>query len=132
MRRRIWFRPLSALLALWLPLIIGEPRVFMPCPVHSVREHVAAMANSHMAHDEVAGTHLAAAHHGDHAPSKGHNCCNCIDGCCASVALTAPKAEALAAVVIAYAEHGSLPSIQSFARPAPEYARPYTTGPPRA
>jgi hypothetical protein len=84
----------------------------------------------------------AAHHHGassvqtDHpAPASDHqhHNCSCIDGCTASaVAFIAPEAATAEFIVASYATVSSIPGVESLARPAPEFSRPYTTGPPRA
>src|SRR5437016_3644321 len=128
MRRPAWLRSLALVLGLWFPLVAGEPGLFDPCPTHGV---VAAAQTAHMSHTAMAGH----AHHGQSqtpGPSHQHNGCTCV-GCCSTTG-TALRAPAVATVAIATI---IIPTAQQFAdvstrpRPAPEYARPYTTGPPR-
>ena len=111
------------------------------------------------AHHAAAGTSSAASAHGHHGSSgsaaaemtegtavtsdhsapasthdQNHHNCSCIDGCCAAgaVAFVAPAPATTEFVAGSYAVVRSIPGVESFARPAPEFSRPYTTGPPRA
>jgi hypothetical protein len=151
LRRKTWFRTLATSLAVWLPLVSGEPGVLQPCPMHGAERAVLATlrgqpvapgmvgASSGAAkvaphHHHGASTSSASADHSTPASSHNHNCCSCIDGCSAAsnVAFVVPEPPAAEFVVAEFAAPRSVPSVESFARPAPEYARPYTTGPPRA
>lgn len=142
MRRAFWFRSVASLLALWLPLVTGEPGLLQPCEMHgagrlvlasfgvgasAVSEHGTASSHGHHAA-------TAASDHSKGAPSDhgGHQC-SCIDGCTvAGAAFVAPKAPTASVVVAEVAVARSVPTVESLARPAPEFSRPYTTGPPRA
>lgn len=133
-RPAAWFRTVATLLALWLPLVAGEPGVLQPCAMHGSGQLVVAHAE-HMHHGASASN---AADHGDHAhhapaqQSHDHHNCSCISCCSAApggfVAPTSP--EAIVAVV-AIAAGRSVPTVESLARPAPNYDPPLTTGPPR-
>ena len=158
MRRTWWFRPFAALFAAWFPLVVGEPSLLQPCPTHGAAAAVthaapsahAALAASvphsqHVQHAEHSRSSPEAAHvehhdafnhgstHHDSAPNHQHHNCTCI-GCCAgsvgSVVLpSAPTATIDATVrIVATAQR----STETLPRPAPEFSRPYTTGPPRA
>lgn len=139
MRRSLWFRTAASLLALWIPLITGEPGLLQPCPMHGAGQLVMASLGGHPAeHSQHAPTH---SHHAtasaeqSHVPASNHNhhSCTCIDGCTVSgVAFVAPT---LPVTSVASAEVNvgrSVPSVETLARPAPAFSRPYTTGPPRA
>ena len=140
MRRTPWFRALATCLAVWFPLVVGEPGVLPPCPMHggAVAETNAAAP---AAPAPVTHSHHAAASaevsHGSTAPANspthGHHACSCLGVCAgsASVALTTLPPE-LPAVTVAYRPASLLPSGERLARPAPSFSRPYTTGPPRA
>jgi hypothetical protein len=137
MRRMSWFRALATCLAVWFPLVTGEPGVLQPCPMHGA---VAAATNSaptstHTHHASATGevghgTHAPA---GAPAPTHNHHACTCIGACAgsAAVALTTSAPE-LPALTVAYRPASILPSGERLARPAPSFSRPYTTGPPRA
>jgi hypothetical protein len=158
-RRKAWFRTLATLLAAWLPLVSGEPGVLQPCPMHGAAraviatlhgravepgmvagtdagtsDGVSAMPPSHQHHAAAASTSAMAAHQSSPASGHEHHACSCIDGCTAAsaVAFVVPEQPAVQLVVAAYETTRSVPSVESLARPAPEYSRPYTTGPPRA
>jgi hypothetical protein len=129
MRNRPWFRTLASVLAIWFPLIAGEPGVLHPCPMHGAGAAVVSALTGVTTH---ASHHSAATnHHG--APSHDHHDCTCINGC--SVSLTAAGAPQPATIDVALVEvraPSALSTAPTLARPAPEYARPYTTGPPSA
>ena len=141
MRRALWFRSLASLLALWLPLVAGEPGLLHPCPMHGAGRAVVASLRGETVH--APATQHAHHHAGmaaadqqpNHspAPAHDHHSCTCIDCCAVSAgAFVAPAAPAVTVAVVAYVATRSLPGVESLARPAPEYSRPYTTGPPRA
>ncbi|HXT19037.1 MAG TPA: hypothetical protein VN706_25645 [Gemmatimonadaceae bacterium] len=142
MRRTPWFRALASLLAFWLPLVAGEPGVLQPCPMHGAGHAIAASMHGSM-HGSMHMTSSAAAMHAHHAshhassntkqPGHNHHDCTCID-CCAvgGALLRAPDAPRVEIATLIDAPLRSVPSVESLARPAPEFARPYTTGPPRA
>jgi hypothetical protein len=142
MRRTWWFRPLATILTLWLPLIIGEPSMLQPCPTHG--SVVVASAAIKTAASSAAGHHAGVASHAGHhigsAPASGHDSspghqhnCSCI-GCCAGSAAVVQTFDApIASVVVATYTAAAAPvEAAALPRPAPEFARPYTTGPPRA
>jgi len=148
-RRKAWFRTLATLLAAWLPLVAGEPGVLQPCPMHGAARAVIATLHGRPVEPGMVGDAPAAApahqHHSaasmttagaDHSAPSGHDhhACSCIDGCSAASAVTfvVPAQPAAEFVVAAFETTRSVPSVESLARPAPEYSRPYTTGPPRA
>jgi len=126
---------LATCLAVWFPLVVGEPGVLQSCPMHggavATTTSTAPAAHSHHA------AASAEVSHGSHAPasapSHGHHACSCIGACAgsAAVALTTSAPE-LPAVTVAYRPASILPSGERLARPAPSFSRPYTTGPPRA
>jgi hypothetical protein len=150
-RRTVWFRSLATLLAVWLPLVAGEPGLLQPCPMHGAGRAVIASlrgepiqpgmvggsapaapaATMHAAHNHEASS--AGADHSAPASGHQHHACSCIDGCATSaVAFIAPDAPTAEFIVASYAAIRSVPSVESLPRPAPEFSRPYTTGPPRA
>lgn len=151
-RRKAWFRTLATLLAVWLPLVAGEPGVLQPCPMHGAARAVIATLRGQPVepgmvgetampdqmpthqHHGVPSTASAGADHSAPASGHGHHSCSCIDGCSAAsvVAFVVPEPPAAHFVVAAYETTRSVPSVESLARPAPEFSRPYTTGPPRA
>jgi hypothetical protein len=130
-------------LTLWLPLIIGEPSLLQPCPMHGAA-FLAAAANgamsSGMAHRLATGmAHEAHAVAGtpvsghDHSSPGHHHICTCI-GCCAGSPAAVPTfGTSVATIVVATYVAASEP-VESAAlpRPAPPFSRPFTTGPPRA
>jgi hypothetical protein len=137
MRRTSWFRALAVSLAVWFPLVIGEPGVLQPCPMHgavaAATSNASTSAHAHHAAasaEVVHGTHAPA---GAPAPTHNHHACTCIGACAgsAAVALTTSAPE-LPALTVAYRPASILPSGERLARPAPSFSRPYTTGPPRA
>lgn len=120
MRQKSWFRAVATVLAVWFPLMVGEPGVVHVCPAHGG----AATATAAMAH-----------HHGvphGSQPGHDHHNCTCIS-CCVGSAVAAPTpiaptttfVDAIRDISDAY------PDAASVDRQAPEYSRPYTTGPPR-
>ena len=138
MRRKAWFRFVASLLAVWFPLVVGEPSLLQPCPMHSV---AAAAAVTHSGDHSMHGAmHNSNGHSGvsvSQAPDGGashtHHICSCIGSCGASSVSSAVAPRAPEPVIIAtVAAHGACPVADALPRPAPEYARPYTTGPPLA
>ena len=139
MRRSLWFRSLATMLAFWFPLIAGEPGVLRTCPTHG---GVAATSPQHEQATPAGGHAASHMHHvasqvsddGHHsAPGHSHHDCTCIGCCCvASGVLRAPEVASIELAVVEYQVARSVPSVESLARPAPEFSRPYTTGPPRA
>jgi hypothetical protein len=137
MRRSPWFRALASLLALWFPLMAGEPGVLDPCPMHGAgaaiaaafhRTSPAAMHHGHMHH---AAARTAHATHGN-APRHDHHNCTCISCCVVSgAALRAPDAPTAQPAAVTFVAVSAVSNVASLARPAPEYSHPYTTGPPR-
>lgn len=138
MRRTWWFNPLATLLTLWLPLIIGEPSLLQPCPTHGAAVVAsAATANAHQASangQQHTAHHAASADSADHgsAPDHQHANCSCI-GCCTGSPAITPNFGAPIATVVVATYTAAPPPVEAAAlpRPAPEYARPYNTGPPR-
>jgi hypothetical protein len=121
MRQKSWFRTLATVLAVWFPLIVGEPGVLHLCPAHGGTAPVAAaMAHHH------------GASHGSQ-PGHDHHDCTCIS-CCVGSVVTPPAPIAPTTVFVEAIRDGGIahPAVASPARRAPEYSRPYTTGPPRA
>jgi len=122
MRQTRWFRAAATLLAVWFPLIVGEPGVVHACPAHG--GVVATTSAATMPHHH-------GAPHGSQ-PGHDHHDCTCIS-CCVGSVVAAPVPVAPATVfvdAIRDAETGH-PAVASLPRQAPEYSRPYTTGPPR-
>jgi hypothetical protein len=128
---------LASILTLWLPLILGEPSLLQPCEMHGAAV-VASAEGAAMAHhaSDAAGHashHMSAA--ADHASDshQQHTDCSCI-GCCSSSSAVAASFDApIAAVVVATYPVAPAPvEAAALPRPAPEFARPYTTGPPLA
>src|SRR5437868_4363411 len=58
MRRALWFRPLALLVAVWLPLFIGEPNLLSPCPMHGAYAVASGQANT--AHHHAGHASMAA------------------------------------------------------------------------
>lgn len=147
MRSSPLFRTMATLLALWLPLVAGEPGLLQPCPMHGaegalIASFRGASAERSVAPDHAGGDH---AHHQaaaassvetDHSPASthDHNCCSCIDGCApgAPIAFAAPPAPTLEVANGVQIPVSAIRGVESLPRPGPEYSRPYTTGPPRA
>ncbi len=122
MRQKSWFRALATVLAVWLPLIVGEPGVVHACPAHggSAVASTAPMAHHH------------GASHGS-APGHDHHDCTCISCCVGSVVAAPAPVEPATVFVAAIRDIGvAHPAVASLPRQAPEYSRPYTTGPPLA
>lgn len=121
MRRKSWFRAVATVLAVWLPLIVGEPGVVHACPAHGGAAATMTMAMAH--------------HHGmphGSQPGHDHHDCTCIS-CCVGSVIAAPTITAPTILFVdAIREAGAAYPAASIARQAPEYSRPYTTGPPRA
>jgi len=132
MRRSPLFRSLATLLALWLPLIAGEPGLLHPCPMHGAGRAVVA---SLLGESVPTATPMSHAHHQGHSqsPAQNHHDCTCIN-CCTVTATTfvAPDVPAIEFLVAEHAADRSVPGAELLARPSPEHSRPYTTGPPRA
>jgi hypothetical protein len=131
MRRAFWFRSLASLLAVWLPLISGEPGLLHPCPMHGAGRAVIASLRG----ESTVAAPASHAHHADHsqAPAHQHHDCSCINCCSAATAtFLASSAPTTEIAVAEYAVSRTVPSVETLARPAPEYSLPYTTGPPRA
>ena len=137
MRRALWFRSLASFLAVWFPLVIGEPGVLHPCPMHGA-------AAAHSAAHHGAASHAAMQHGSMHdagmrdaspaapvAPHHSHAGCTCITCCAVSVAgVLAPDAPASTIDVV-------VRSVAAVSHPATEllhssatHVRPYPTGPP--
>jgi hypothetical protein len=94
---------------------------------------IGAAAPSHSHHHATSAAAVATTDHSSPASQHDHHTCSCIDGCTtAGVAFVVPAAPTAELVVASYATVNSIPGVESLARPAPEFSRPYTTGPPRA
>jgi hypothetical protein len=137
------------LLAMWLPLVAGEPGLLQPCPMHGAGPAVTASLRGELSklgllgapaaeHSSSHGHHAAAssaaqADHSAPASSHDHHTCSCIDGCTATaVAFVTPAVPTAEFTVAEFAAVSSIPGVESLPRPGPEFSRPYTTGPPRA
>src|SRR6185503_9075973 len=120
-RRPFWLRAFAALLAVWFPLVLGEPSLLQPCPTHGA-------AAAHAGHGAPATTH---GH--NQAPTNKHHDCTCI-GCCTagSAAAVAPAATEFVVAISLTGEPDIAPAAAAARPTPPEFARPYTTGPPRA
>jgi len=80
MRRNRWFRAVATVVAIWFPLIVGEPSAVHVCPAHS---GVAMSTTS-----TVATAHHHGASH-DSQPGHDHHDCSCIN-CCVGSVVAAP------------------------------------------
>lgn len=134
MRRKAWFRSLAALLAIWLPLIVGEPGVAHACPTHGAAATASTVSSHHGAHGAGNPRHGAASHgsasqHG--SPTHGHHDCSCISCCVGSAAAPAPAPAPTTTFVVAVHAADATYSPAPLPRSTAEYSRPYTTGPPR-
>lgn len=131
MRRTLWFRSLATLLAVWFPLMVGEPGVLHLCPMHGGSPVASApQPAAHAHHGAAASTELTSKQ--GSRQGHDHHHCTCIASCTSTAtAVPAPDPPAVVVVEAAYATKSALPNVGSLARPAPEYSRPYTTGPPR-
>ena len=122
MRQTRWFRTIATVLAVWFPLIVGEPGVVHACPAHGGGAATAVAATAH--------------HHGmphGSQPGHDHHDCTCISCCVGSVvAAPAPVAPTTVFVDAIRDVVASYPATASLARQAAKHSRPYTTGPPRA
>jgi hypothetical protein len=142
MRRKLWFRPFATLLAVWFPLVIGEPGVLQPCPTHGALTSVASgaqadaqaepMAHHHDASAEQASTASTASTTDQSTPGHDHHNCTCI-GCCVGSAASAPAPDTPTTtfIVAVYDAAVSRTTVALSPRPGPEFSRPYNTGPPR-
>lgn len=139
-RRALWFKPLATLLALWLPLFVGEPNLVSPCPTHGALAvaygHVHGNADSMRHHGHASMASSDASQHGSQPSSPpGHDekDCACIGCCTPGVARAAVVGAPIAIVTIAsYEPELGFPPADTLPQPAPELSRPYPTGPPRA
>jgi hypothetical protein len=133
MRRSSRFKPIAVLLAVWLPLIVGEPGVVHACPTHgapavvarSAPHAIGGMAEHHHATAEPKSSH-------DSAPGHDHHNCTCISCCVGSVAAPATQVAVTTVVVALYETRSLQPAVQALPSLAPDFSRPYPTGPPRA
>jgi hypothetical protein len=130
-RQASWFRPFAALMAVWLPLLIGEPNLLSPCPAHGAYAAAQAAAGSaqHQGHESMAGQGGS----DQSAPGHDEKDCACI-GCCApGVARTSVADVAIVTVAtVAYEPTMSFATVETQPQPAPDLSRPYPTGPPQA
>ena len=137
MRRALWFRSLATFLAVWFPLVIGEPGVLHPCPMHGAG---AAHATMHHAGMQDAAMHHGAMHDGamhdapsgaPAAPHHDHSGCTCITCCSVSVAgLLAPDVPASTIDVVVRSVIAALPPATQLPQSSATHVRPYPTGPP--
>jgi hypothetical protein len=114
MRLAGWYRVVATLLAFWLPLVMGEPALVYPCPMHSPAPMQHAMA-----------------HHHDSAPhGNDRHQCVCV-GCCASAAATyAPVASIVTIVVAQSRDAGTVGATRAQPSDTGHLLGLYTTGPP--
>lgn len=137
MRRSLWFRGLSVLLGIWLPLFVGEPNLLSPCPMHGAFavSHAASGSAHHHGHAGVAAAHRAPGSDQSAPEHPEHNekDCSCI-GCCAPgvVHVVVPDAPVAVIAVATYEPQPEFPAADTHPQPVPELSRPYPTGPPRA
>jgi hypothetical protein len=127
MRRKPWFKSFATLLAVWFPLVVGEPSLLQPCATHGA---VQATTDGHGGHG---APQAEASEHDPGTPDGTHHECTCIEGCCASFA--APTAPSAPETLVAALEPDAAPqyaTVEALPRPGPEFSRPYNTGPPRA
>jgi|SRR5579872_5452141 len=127
MRRTPLFRLLASALAFWLPLVIGEPGLLQPCPMHGMGVAISGAMHGHM--DAHASMHTE---HQTHTPTHQHAHCTCIGCCCApaTASLIDTPPACPVAVVTEQVAAASFPTAPQLARPAPEFSLPRTTGPP--
>ena len=114
MRLAGWHRVVATVLAFWLPLVMGEPALAYPCPMHSP-----------------APMHHAMAHHHDSAPhGDGQHQCVCVGSCASAVATDAPVASIVTVVVAQSRGAGQLGATHAQPSDAGRFLGLYTTGPP--
>jgi hypothetical protein len=134
-RQAFGFRPFALLMAVWLPLFIGEPNLLSPCPSHGAFAvaHAHGGSAQHHGHASMAGHQGGANGSKQSAPGHDEKDCSCI-GCCAPGVARAAVADAPIAIVAvaAYEPAPTFPPVETHAQPAPDLSRPYPTGPPRA
>src|SRR6185436_20871819 len=133
MRQKPWFKSFATLLAVWFPLVIGEPSLLQPCPTHGATVVASATAPMTGGH----GGHAAAAEHGsnvsqaaagqqDSSPDHSHHDCTCIGCCSASLsAITTPSG--VEAFISVLEPDTSSPYLTAdlLPRPGPDFSRPY-------
>lgn len=133
MRHARWFRLLSAFVAFWVPLSIGEPSALRLCAAHQGAAAPPAAAQAagaqHHGHDVAS----AGRQHEAPAPGGNHQHCTCI-GCCSTSAarVEVPSAPIAAVIVVAHETSGFSTTVSFRAVPSADYSRPHTTGPPLA
>jgi hypothetical protein len=133
---RFLTRPLTALLALWFAIMLGDPGVLHTCAMHGGHGgHGAAPATAPAAHGvEVGhGGHGAVPHSAPaDAPQPGApGPCTCIGHCCAVTAAAPLPTLATLPVPVAVAEERhplDAPSVDAPA--APDRRLPFSNGPP--
>src|ERR1700754_5062453 len=113
MRRRhrpFWLRAIAAILAVWFPLVIGEPSLLQPCPTHGAAAHASHGATTK-------------AHGHDQAPPNTHHDCTCI-GCCAagSPAAAAPLPTEIVVGIARFDEPRIAPIAASLRPAMPEFS----------
>src|SRR5215831_8092726 len=136
-RRAFWFRPLATLLAVWLPLFVGEPNLVSPCPTHGAlavaRGNAHGTAGSMHRHGHASMASSDASRHGSQSPGHDEKDCACIGCCTPGVARAAVVGAPIAIVTVAtYEPELAFPPADTHPQLAPELSRPYPTGPPRA
>jgi hypothetical protein len=125
MNRTSWWRkPVVALLAVWFPLVVGEPSLLQPCRAHG---SVVSATAEPATHD-----HGPSADDGDRETGTGHEHseCSCL-GCCASTTGLVVARFAPTLGVLPITSPSVISSVDSPPRQARAHSRPYTTGPPR-
>lgn len=129
MRRSRAFRLLAGILALWTPLITGAVSSLPSCPMHGHAMH-GDMTGMAMPTEQSAARSDAP---GPQAPAQDqHPGCTCV--CCCPVASATLRAPDAPTVDLAYLEISwtAESNPDALLRSAPEFARPYGRGPPRA
>ena len=115
MTRRLPFRFLSALVGVWLAVVLAEPAALHVCP----------------AHDEAAGGHATHVHDAGSEQQTAPQQCSCL-GHCAGASLTGLPEATTAGAAPAWIIASAQPVAESdvLATPTP-HLLPWANGPPR-
>jgi len=121
------------LLAVWLPLIVGEPGLLHPCPMHgalataigSARHAPAGVAEHHHASSQQQTSH-------NRAPGHDHRNCTCVSCCTGSVGAPSTPVTVTTVVVALYEVGRGQRAADLLPSLALDHSRPYPTGPPSA
>ena len=129
MRRSLFGRAFSLVLALWLPLFMSGAESVVRCPAHSAMPgtagHVPAGAKDVAAHDHGAD-HSAPAQH-----DAGHNCSCPGPGCCPSAVAVVPHVILPLGHIIAIHEARAVSTLDLFSSDR-DHVLPFATAPPAA